>query len=465
LNFRAFRFTWEQRAGSGSATLQPIGGRNFIAAAWFALQHLIDRLAKGGRLVKLTVPVSPRLQRWLKMYIEYRGFVGMARHSFSIFKRRMSFHATAPPGEDIFPSVSGLSPGAGWQPLEDYRGESFRRARDGAEIIISAAAAGSKELALQVEPRADAGPLEVALLDSGGVVLAKQRVAGLSFLRFSIQREQGRTQLLRLGITGGEPAELKVFWCGWPRKAYAQPATVLSQPWGAGWRWDPATDSMLACGPAELVVRVPDGETRPLFIDLEASPAVDFEIRDGKDNTLLACRANCREVHRVNPNLQPGRTQVLEITATGPLRAYGCDWNETPGANTTTFVHTNACGDFTLMAREHWFDLRGYPEFDLFSMNLDSILCVAAHYGGAREEMLPEPMRIYHIEHGTGSGWTPEGQAQLFERIRARGLSFVDNEEVLAWAAQMSRLQSPMVFNHQNWGLAEADLSETVLPT
>jgi hypothetical protein len=117
------------------------------------------------------------------------------------------------------------------------------------------------------------------------------------------------------------------------------------------------------------------------------------------------------------------------------------------------------------MAREHWFDLRGYPEFDLFSMNLDSILCVAAHYGGAREEMLPEPMRIYHIEHGTGSGWTPEGQAQLFERIRARGLSFVDNEEVLAWAAQMSRLQSPMVFNHQNWGLAEADLSETVLPT
>lgn len=465
LNFRAFRFTWEQRAGSGSATLQPIGGRNFIVAAWFALQHLIDRLAKGGRLVKLTVPVSPRLQRWLKMYIEYRGFVGMARHSFSIFKRRMSFHATAPPGEDIFPSVSGLSPGAGWQPLEDYRGESFRRARDGAEIIISAAAAGSKELALQVEPRADAGPLEVALLDSGGVVLAKQRVAGLSFLRFSIQREQGRTQLLRLGITGGEPAELKVFWCGWPRKAYAQPATVLSQPWGAGWRWDPATDSMLACGPAELVVRVPDGETRPLFIDLEASPAVDFEIRDGKDNTLLACRANCREVHRVNPNLQPGRTQVLEITATGPLRAYGCDWNETPGANTTTFVHTNACGDFTLMAREHWFDLRGYPEFDLFSMNLDSILCVAAHYGGAREEMLPEPMRIYHIEHGTGSGWTPEGQAQLFERIRARGLSFVDNEEVLAWAAQMSRLQSPMVFNHQNWGLAEADLSETVLPT
>jgi hypothetical protein len=72
-------------------------------------------------------------------------------------------------------------------------------------------------------------------------------------------------------------------------------------------------------------------------------------------------------------------------------------------------------------------------------------------------------MRIYHIEHGTGSGWTPEGQAKLFERIAARGLSFVDNEEVLLWAAQMSRLNAPMIFNHENWGLVEFDLKETTL--
>jgi len=26
-------------------------------------------------------------------------------------------------------------------------------------------------------------------------------------------------------------------------------------------------------------------------------------------------------------------------------------------------LHTYACGDFTLMAREHWLDLRGYAEF------------------------------------------------------------------------------------------------------
>jgi hypothetical protein len=123
-------------------------------------------------------------------------------------------------------------------------------------------------------------------------------------------------------------------------------------------------------------------------------------------------------------------------------------------------LHTNACGDFTLLAREHWFDLRGYPEFDLFSMNIDSVFCWAAHHGGAREEILPDPMRIYHIEHGTGSGWTPEGQAQLFERIAAKGLSWLDIKQVLSWAGDMNRLNAPMIFNQENWGLSDDRLTE-----
>src|SRR5208337_2725182 len=47
-------------------------------------------------------------------------------------------------------------------------------------------------------------------------------------------------------------------------------------------------------------------------------------------------------------------------------------------------VHTYACGDFTMMAREHWFDVRGYTELNQFySMHLDSMLCYAAHHAGA----------------------------------------------------------------------------------
>src|SRR5207245_140458 len=32
-------------------------------------------------------------------------------------------------------------------------------------------------------------------------------------------------------------------------------------------------------------------------------------------------------------------------------------------------LHLNGCGDFQLMARENWLELRGYPEFETFSMN------------------------------------------------------------------------------------------------
>jgi hypothetical protein len=131
-----------------------------------------------------------------------------------------------------------------------------------------------------------------------------------------------------------------------------------------------------------------------------------------------------------------------------------------PAPAAPDFLHTNACGDFTLIAREHWLDLRGYAEMDLYSMNLDSLFCFAAHYAGAREEILPEPMRIYHIEHG--SGWTPEGQAKLFEQLTAKGISFMGNEEVLAMAARMRRWGAPIIFNRDDWGLAGFTLKETV---
>jgi hypothetical protein len=73
-------------------------------------------------------------------------------------------------------------------------------------------------------------------------------------------------------------------------------------------------------------------------------------------------------------------------------------------------------------------------------------------------------MRIYHIEHGLGSGWTPEGQAKLFDRIRAKGIEWVEHEDIMAWGAQMRRLNSPFIFNRENWGLADIELQETNVP-
>ena len=66
------------------------------------------------------------------------------------------------------------------------------------------------------------------------------------------------------------------------------------------------------------------------------------------------------------------------------------------------YLHTNACGDFTLMSRDTWFSIRGYPEFEAFSFNIDSIGILAAHYAGYEEVALLPPCVCFHIEHGVG---------------------------------------------------------------
>ena len=127
------------------------------------------------------------------------------------------------------------------------------------------------------------------------------------------------------------------------------------------------------------------------------------------------------------------------------------------------YLHTNACGDFTLIARERWFDLRGYPEWDMYSFHIDSVLCYAAHHGGTGQVLLKEPMRIYHIEHGHGSGWTPEGHEQLFRRLKEQGVPWLAYEHLMEFVAGMRRLDCPMIFNRANWGLADHDLPESTL--
>jgi hypothetical protein len=121
-------------------------------------------------------------------------------------------------------------------------------------------------------------------------------------------------------------------------------------------------------------------------------------------------------------------------------------------------LHVNGCGDFQLMAREHWDELRGYPEFETFSMNIDGLFGYIADAAGITEEVFAMP--IYHLEHEVGSGWSPEGEALLRRRIAERGITWVDAATVYVWAAYMRWLQRPMIFNGSDWGLATALVTE-----
>jgi hypothetical protein len=123
-------------------------------------------------------------------------------------------------------------------------------------------------------------------------------------------------------------------------------------------------------------------------------------------------------------------------------------------------VNANACGDFLLMAREHWFELRGYAEFEMYSMNIDGLFTYTAHYGGAPETRLELPLCIYHMEHAVGSGWTPEGEARLRQRMEEGQVGWLDWQTVALWVSYMHWLQRPMIFNHEDWGFAALDLLE-----
>jgi len=124
-------------------------------------------------------------------------------------------------------------------------------------------------------------------------------------------------------------------------------------------------------------------------------------------------------------------------------------------------LHMNGCGDFTLMASEHWNALRGYPESEMFSFNLDSVLCQMAYQHGLREKVLQDPMRVYHVDHS--SGWTPEGERKMVEWLRRMRIPMLSFEEFRLWATQMQRNKRPMVLANEDWGMASYNLHEIAL--
>jgi hypothetical protein len=126
-------------------------------------------------------------------------------------------------------------------------------------------------------------------------------------------------------------------------------------------------------------------------------------------------------------------------------------------------LHTNACGDFTLMSREDWFAVRGYPEWEIFSFHLDSVLLYIAHYAGIKEIILDDPMRMYHIEHT--SGWTPETERTqiLNKRLALLKVPQLSSEQFDAVVKLMHQLNKPLIFNDENWGMVAASLPETTV--
>jgi hypothetical protein len=121
-----------------------------------------------------------------------------------------------------------------------------------------------------------------------------------------------------------------------------------------------------------------------------------------------------------------------------------------------TVLHTNACGDFTLLSREDWDKLRGYAEFEIFSWHLDSLFIYSAFHGGAKEVVLPHA--VYHIEHS--GGWKPDEAENLWKRLDAKKITYLTNDDLFSLRLQVIASGGHHVFNTEDWGFASDKLPE-----
>ncbi len=364
---------------------------------------------------------------------------------------------------DVATPGSGILFGSGWFSPERFETVgSFRWAQPQAEILLEAAHDSTSRLAIDLEPGPATGgrPLSLEILTDEGRSLARATTESRATLRFTVPSPPPSRLLLRasgsFASTNTNPRTLcfRVFRVEWDPEPIVTPeaaAEVTLETRSTGsrmlfwWRSLQYLIAKLANGGPLVSVTIPVSPKLQRMLQ-------NYVDRGGFTGMLRGRKAN-------PPAAEPAAPVASHPTVEPP--AVDPPMHVTHSIPCPDFLHTNGCGDFTLLSREKWFDLRGYPEWDIFSMNIDSVFCFTAHYGGATEEVLADPMRIYHIEHGSGSGWTPEGQKSLFDRISAKGIPILDNEDVLRWGAQMRRLKSPMIFSHEDWGLADVSFEET----
>jgi len=139
-------------------------------------------------------------------------------------------------------------------------------------------------------------------------------------------------------------------------------------------------------------------------------------------------------------------------------------WSVCPTRDTVIDdLHTNACGDFTLLSMAGWEAIHGYTEFAAYSFNIDSLGVASAHYAGYSEVALLPPCVCFHIEHSLGSGWTPEGEQKLFARLQEKKILNPEWEVLYPLVEAMRLGELPVTLNGPSWGLADFVLPEEPL--
>lgn len=118
--------------------------------------------------------------------------------------------------------------------------------------------------------------------------------------------------------------------------------------------------------------------------------------------------------------------------------------------NAEFFYHCNASGDFMLMCKNHWFELRGYKENSRMALHIDALLVVQAATYGLKEFIFNPP--IYHKSHQRRFDASIENKEQRehYLDIQSESQKMIKNRETI-------------IYNADDWGLVNFDLEDKTL--
>ncbi len=117
-------------------------------------------------------------------------------------------------------------------------------------------------------------------------------------------------------------------------------------------------------------------------------------------------------------------------------------------------IDFDACGDFTLMSREDWLDIEGYPELDMYSIHIDSMGLWAAIARGKKQIIFPYKAPVYHIYHE--DGWESDDAIRTIRFLQNK--PSLDYSIVNKGGMQLVEKQQTWGLNESNWGMNDIEL-------
>ena len=122
-------------------------------------------------------------------------------------------------------------------------------------------------------------------------------------------------------------------------------------------------------------------------------------------------------------------------------------------------LDAEACGDFTLMHRQGWSDIKGYLELDLYSLHIDTFALMMALTMDYRQVILDSAACTYHIEHESGWGsMNPIEKIKFWEKRPGLAHDFI-------WEAAKFMLYQKKTYyvNDDKWGMPSEKFEEITL--